>query len=427
MVEAVAEQLKISVKQFLEDAREGRLEFAAAGSAVLMVAQHHKFLDFLMGKWTEGAEARAQTRSVKEGMEQQINLMGSKAIYDRVSYRLSRLDITSDPFFNKEQLMLFKWRVEFFNKFFPIEAAIAQYHSYTRYEASPGWWDCFGAGNLPLGPPLSGLPWNDHYPQYALAGMAFDWVLHQAFHMGEDVVQFSQAFHDVPLEMRINRNPWYDLNPRSLFAIYGEDYDYKYWLFCDTPEEEEFVFKFVHSVDEETIEEGDGMPLGYLKQVVWALHSQGPPSLTELAIKKVLELELPLEDLPKDVLDMIEEGPQSRPMTKRGVHLVEVLEQKEKEAMVEHLLQEEELQEEEMASLLAKKVVAKTESDESFEVTESAGSIEETESDESIEEEGEETESDESIEEEGEGTDDSEDEGQVGANMMDVKENMKKK
>ena len=56
MVEAVAEQLKISVKQFLEDAREGRLEFAAAGSAALMVAQHQKFLDFLMGKWTEGAE-----------------------------------------------------------------------------------------------------------------------------------------------------------------------------------------------------------------------------------------------------------------------------------------------------------------------------------------------------------------------------------
>ena len=363
MVEVVAEQLKISVKQFLEDAREGRLEFAAAGSAVLMVAQHHKFLDFLMGKWTEGAEARAQTRSVKEGMEQQINLMGSKAIYDRVSYRLSRLDITSDPFFNKEQLMLFKWRVEFFNKFFPIEAAIAQYHSYTRYEASPGWWDCFGAGNLPLGPPLSGLPWNDHYPQYALAGMAFDWVLHQAFHMGEDVVQFSQAFHDVPLEMRINRNPWYDLNPRSLFAIYGEDYDYKYWLFCDTPEEEEFVFKFVHSVDEETIEEGDGMPLGYLKQVVWALHSQGPPSLTELAIKRVLELELPLEDLPEDVLDMIEEGPVSRLLTKRGEHLVEVLEQKEKDDMAKKLKEEEE----ERAFMLAEEEETETDGEECLE------------------------------------------------------------
>ena len=62
------------------------------------------------------------------------------------------------------------------------------------------------------------------------------------------------------------------MRPGSLFSTYGGDYDYKYWLFCDTPEEEEFVFKFVHSVDEETIEEGDGMPLSYPKQVVRALH-----------------------------------------------------------------------------------------------------------------------------------------------------------
>ena len=130
MVEAAAEQLKISVKQFLEDAREGRVEYDVPD---LMVTQHQKFLDFLTGKWAEGTEARARTRSVKEGMEQQIRLVGSKAIYDRVSYRLARLDITSDPFFIKEQLMLFKWRVEFLNKFFPIEAAIDQYHTLTHY------------------------------------------------------------------------------------------------------------------------------------------------------------------------------------------------------------------------------------------------------------------------------------------------------
>ena len=46
---------------------------------------------------------------------------------------------------------------------------------------------------------------------------------------------------------------------------------------------------------------------------------------------KVPKLELPLEDLTKDVLEMIKEGPQSRPMSERGVHLKEVLEQKEKE------------------------------------------------------------------------------------------------
>jgi hypothetical protein len=117
-------------KQFLEDAREGRLEFDAAA---LMVTHHQKFLEFLTVKWTEGAGARAHTWSVKEGMEQQISLVGSEATFDMVSHRLAQLDITSEPFFNKEQLMLFKWRVEFLNKFFPIEAAIDQYHTLTHY------------------------------------------------------------------------------------------------------------------------------------------------------------------------------------------------------------------------------------------------------------------------------------------------------
>ena len=73
MVEAAAEQLKISVRQFLEDAREGRVDFNVPD---LMVTQHQKFLDFLTGKWAEGAEARARTRSVKEGMEQATDQTG---------------------------------------------------------------------------------------------------------------------------------------------------------------------------------------------------------------------------------------------------------------------------------------------------------------------------------------------------------------
>jgi len=351
MVEAAAEQLKISVKQFLEDVKEGRVEYDVPD---LMVTQHQKVLDFLTGKWAEGAEARAKTRSVEDGMEQQIRLMGSKAIYDRVSHSLARLDNTSDPFFIKEQLLLFKWRVEFISKFFPIEAAVAQYYSRALYiwDPSPGWWHCSGAGPLPLpGQPGGG---NDFYPQFALAGMAFDWVLHQAFHMGENVVQFSQAFQEVPPEMRSS------LEPESIFAIYGGDYDFKYWLFYDDLAAEEHAFKYVHSVSDYAIRDGEGMPISYLRQVVWALHSQGPPSLTELAMKRVLELELPLEDLPEEVFDMIDEGPVSRPLTKRGVKLLEVLEQKEK---VEQLEEEEE----EMGYMLAEEEETENESEESLE------------------------------------------------------------
>ena len=350
MVEAAGEQLRISVRLFLEDAREGRVEFDVPD---LMVTQHQKFLEFLTGKWAEGAEARARTRSVKEGMEQQIRLVGSKAIYDRVSRSLARLDNTSDPFFIKEQLLLFKWRVEFIGKFFPIDAAVAQYYSRALYiwDPSPGWWHCAGAGFLPGQPGGGG---NDCYPQLALAGMAFDWVLQQAFHMGENVVQFSKAFQEVPPEMRSS------LEPGSIFAIYGGDYDYKYWLFYDDQADEEHAFKYVHSVSDYAIRDGEGMPLSYLRQVVWALHSKGPPSLTELAIKRVLELELPLEDLPEDVLVMIDEGPVSRPMTERGEHLVEVLEQKEKDEMAEKLKEEEE----EMAFILAEEEETETDGEE---------------------------------------------------------------
>ena len=187
--------------------------------------------------------------------------------------------------------------------------------------------------------------------------MAFDWVLHQAFHIGENVVQFSQAFQEVPPEMRSG------IKPGAIFAIYGGDYDLKYWLFYDDLSDEEHAFKYVHSVSDYAIIDGEGMPFSYLRQVVWALHSKGPPSLTELAIKRVLELELPLEDLPEDVLDRIEEGPVSRPLTERGVHLVKVLEQKEKDEMIKKLKEEED----EMAFMLAEEEETETDGEECLE------------------------------------------------------------
>ena len=156
---------------------------------------------------------------------------------------------------------------------------------------------------------------------------------------------------------------YYILEPGAIFAIYGGDYDFKYWLFYDDLADEEHAFKYVHSVSDYSIRDGEGMPLSYLRQVVWALHSQGPPSLTELAIKRVLELELPLEDLPEDVLDMIEEGPVSRLLTKRGEHLVEVLEQKEKDDMAKKLKEEEE----ERAFMLAEEEETETDGEECLE------------------------------------------------------------
>ena len=62
------------MKQFLEDAREGRVEFNVPD--LIVIVQQQKLLDFQTGKWAEGAEARARTRSVKEGMEQATDQTG---------------------------------------------------------------------------------------------------------------------------------------------------------------------------------------------------------------------------------------------------------------------------------------------------------------------------------------------------------------
>ena len=72
-------------------------------------------------------------------------------------------------------------------------------------------------------------------------------------------------------------------------------------LFGSNPDDQEYQLKFVHSVYENAWEEGDGMPLSYLEQLVLALHSKGPSTLTHLAIKRVLELELPQDELPGEI------------------------------------------------------------------------------------------------------------------------------
>ena len=196
-----------------------------------------------------------------------------------------------------------------------------------------------------------GGPASDFYPEMAVAGMAFDWLLNKAFHMEDDVVDFQQAWHTVPLGMRTG-------GAGGNFAVYGGDYDYKYWLFYEYPADEEHAFKYVHSVYQYAIEDGTGMTLDYLQKVVWALHSMGPPSLGELAIKRVLELGLSLasdmedeendgdedEDenrLPPGVRKMIAAGPQDRPLTQRGQHLLEVLREKEEKDLVEKKQEEE--------------------------------------------------------------------------------------
>ena len=65
---------------------------------------------------------------------------------------------------------------------------------------------------------------------------------------------------------------------------------------------------------DESIEKGEVTDDSEEEDQVDAYGIDVEEKMTEIANKKMLELELPLEDLPKDVLEMIEEGPQSRPV-----------------------------------------------------------------------------------------------------------------
>lgn len=180
MAEVAAKSLKEFVVKFLQENQDKD----PTEIPPYMIEQFRKLLDFMNSKWVEETASRAKARSVEEAMEQQVKLVGSRAIYERVNRDLARLNVTSDPFFLREQLLLFQWRVAFFSKFFPIEAAVVQYTGMFSINCllgppkpSAGWWRCFGAGGFP-----GGSAAGDQYPEFAVVGMVFDYVVQKAFH-----------------------------------------------------------------------------------------------------------------------------------------------------------------------------------------------------------------------------------------------------
>jgi hypothetical protein len=49
----------------------------------------------MKGEWAEGAAARAEVSSVEDALEQQVRLVGSRAIYDKINTGLSMAIILS--------------------------------------------------------------------------------------------------------------------------------------------------------------------------------------------------------------------------------------------------------------------------------------------------------------------------------------------
>ena len=107
MVEVAAKNVVNSVKHSLQDSGVPFLQEVPGGlKKECTPNESRKFLEFMDFEWKDGAVSRAKIQSVEEGIEHQIRLVGSKAIYERVNKELTRENMTKarkDNFFFWEQ------------------------------------------------------------------------------------------------------------------------------------------------------------------------------------------------------------------------------------------------------------------------------------------------------------------------------------
>jgi hypothetical protein len=166
MVEAAARSSQLAAERFLQT-NQGDPFSPAVLSCV-------RFLEFMKGEWAEGAAARAEVTSVEDALEQQVRLVGSRAIYDKINAGLSMGNINGkDLFFAKERLLLYGWRAEFVAKFFPRDEDGEGPLNWDR----GGWW--------------TGGAIEEQHGMYGVTlvmVLAFDWTVQKAFHMAEDEV-----------------------------------------------------------------------------------------------------------------------------------------------------------------------------------------------------------------------------------------------
>ena len=311
----MAKFLKEKVEEFLiyveetEEQQDGNVGWN--NEMMQKIRSNQEFLSYLNDKWEVDREGRDMTRSMQEVQEHQEKIAGSSVILDRLDTHLSNFE--EDPFFLKEQLHLFRWRFDFFHKFFPKEAAMADYpHGAVMFPpvSKVGWWWCACAGTTLM-------------PEANLVAIQFNEVAEAAMHMQMD--------KETPVEsMGI-------IFKQNSPNILGDEFDYRFGLIYDREDEAEEIRCFKIVLDDDDEEDLD-LKLRYLQRVLWALHKAGPPPLKELAARRViLDKVIPdlpdfddvdgwkqyfqiQEDVPQEVLDYIENGPLPNPeeLTERG-------------------------------------------------------------------------------------------------------------
>jgi hypothetical protein len=333
MVEAAARSSQLAAEMFLQTNQGDPFS-----PAVLRCVG---FLEFMKGEWAEGAAARAEVSSVEDALEQQVRLVGSRAIYDKINTGLSMAIINGkDLFFAKERLLLYSWRKEFVSKFFPKDMDEEGPLNWNQ----GGWWT---GGVIEVQP-------DGMYDVDLVLVIAFDWTVQKAFHMAEDeVANVDEVWEILASETRSIFDITKQTSEASLLSTAAS---INYNLSLDISEDQsleaeqrKFVMTYGHLFENLDFEEQQDEKLnkGYLKyfeKVVRALHSLGPPSLRDLASRRVLELDLPLwqpGELPKEVVEGLEAGPQERRLTVRGDHLIQALRAGAEEAEAEEDTEEE--------------------------------------------------------------------------------------
>jgi len=256
--------------------------------------------------------------------KQQVDLVGGEAIYERLDRHLKNQ--SEDLFFLKEQLALFKYRLDFFTRFFPEERISPNYvwpndtilSHLSTYR--PGWWHCKGA----------------LVAKGSLVAKVFDKVVEKAFHMTTESCCLDERT-SMDFDSVIQEGRHYD-RKFNHYVSDNEHEDIKKMVLGSTVEDEKADRTYLQDVRQRqqlhmylrVYDEG-GNSFSYLKRIIWALHKDGPSSLKQLAARKILLENLPQDTLPKTLVEYLENGPfpKLEELTPRGQRVFVALGQEE--------------------------------------------------------------------------------------------------
>ena len=184
------------------------------------------------------ADIEAQVKSEFETiLAEQIEIVGSLKLYERINQNF--LKTKFEPFFAAEQFALYSWREDFFHSSFPME-----------------WWFTDGSHE-------------------------FDTVPYQVTRNFDKVVDLACSPRNIQDKVYFKSDEAASAKARTLFDMNTVMYD-------ETFLDKEFL-------------EAEGLSFSDAAHVIVAVFQSGPVKLEQLAMKTVIEHQIPMEDVPKEL------------------------------------------------------------------------------------------------------------------------------